>query len=150
MNAVPNQNLTLQDLLRVFSRRRRTASQTLLVFLLLAVLLCIFIPRKYDAHGVLELQKSSADSLGLDSLMNGGVPGGGGPGDSLSANIDLQTQADILQTDALALQVIHEQCPNVISGGQSTGSTICRNVTGRNIAFESNSVCAHEGKQCED
>jgi capsular exopolysaccharide synthesis family protein len=110
VNAVPNQGLTLQDIFRVFDRRRRIAIGTLLVFVVLAVLVCVFIPRKYDAQGVIELQKSSSHSLGLDSLMSGmgGGAGSGGGGDSLTANIDLQTQAEILQSDALALQVIRE------------------------------------------
>lgn len=109
MKAVPNQGLTIQDILRVFDRRRRTAIGTLLGFFLLAVLLCLFMTRKYDAQGVIELQKSSSDSLGLDNMMSGvGNGGTGGAGDSLSANIDLQTQADILQSETLALQVIRE------------------------------------------
>ena len=111
MKAVPNQDLTLQDIFRVFDRRRRTAIGTLCVFVLLSILVCVFMTRSYDAQGVIELQKSSSDSLGLDSLMSGmggGDAGGGGAGDSLSANIDLQTQADILQSDTLAIQVIHE------------------------------------------
>lgn len=110
MNAVPNQDLTLRDIFRVFDRRRRTAIGTLLGFFAMAVVVCIFMTRSYDAQGVIELQKSSSDSLGLDSLMSGmgGGSEGGGGGDSLSANIDLQTQADILQSDTLALQVIRE------------------------------------------
>jgi len=109
VKAVPNQDLTLRDILRVFDRRRRTAIATLVVFFLLAVLVCVFMTRIYDAQGTIELQKSTSDSLNLDSMMSGmGGGEGGGGGDSLSANIDLQTQADILQSDTLALQVIHE------------------------------------------
>jgi succinoglycan biosynthesis transport protein ExoP len=65
--------------------------------------------RLYDAeihgHSVIQLQKSSSDSLGLDSLMGAAS---GGASDGLSVNIDLQTQADILQSEALALKVIKD------------------------------------------
>jgi capsular exopolysaccharide synthesis family protein len=61
--------------------------------------------RRYKATSVIQLQKSSSDSLGLDSLMGAAT---GGASDDMSVNVDLQTQADILQSDALALQVIKD------------------------------------------
>jgi polysaccharide biosynthesis transport protein len=61
--------------------------------------------RRYEAKGVFELQKSTSDSLDLEGLMSGGATGAA---DSLSVNIDLQTQVDILKSDTLALQVIKE------------------------------------------
>jgi capsular exopolysaccharide synthesis family protein len=60
--------------------------------------------RKYEATGVFQLQKSSSDGLDLESLMGGG--GAGGASDSLSLTTDLETQADILKSDTLALDVI--------------------------------------------
>jgi succinoglycan biosynthesis transport protein ExoP len=76
---------------------------TFAVCILIATLACIFTPRQYEARSVVQLQKSSADSLNLDSLM--GV-GSTGTGDSLSANVDLQTQSNILQSETLALRTI--------------------------------------------
>jgi capsular exopolysaccharide synthesis family protein len=73
---------------------------------LLAVLACIFMTRRYEASGVFELQKSAADSLDLADMMGGGEASGAS--DSLTINVDLQTQADILQSDTLAIKVIKE------------------------------------------
>jgi polysaccharide biosynthesis transport protein len=61
--------------------------------------------RRYTASSVIQLEKSSSDSLGLDSLMGAAS---GGASDALSVNVDLQTQANILQSEALALKVIKE------------------------------------------
>jgi capsular exopolysaccharide synthesis family protein len=60
--------------------------------------------RKYEATGVFQLQKSSSDGMDLESLMGGG--GAEGASDSLSLTTDLETQADILKSDTLALDVI--------------------------------------------
>lgn len=107
MNTVPNQDLTLRDIVRVFDRRKGTLLATVAVFFLLAVLVCVYMTRSYEAKGVIEMQKSASDSLNLDSLMGGAGQGGDG-GDSLSANIDLQTEASVLQSDALALKVVRK------------------------------------------
>jgi len=48
------------------------------------------------------VQKDSTDALGLESMMGSAV----GDSDALDANITLQTQADLLQSDTLALRVI--------------------------------------------
>ena len=61
--------------------------------------------RRYTASSVIQLEKSSSDSLGLDSLMGAAS---GGASDALSVNIDLQTQANILQSEALALKVVKD------------------------------------------
>ena len=72
---------------------------------LLSVCACVFMTRRYTASSVIQLEKSSSDSLGLDSLMGAAS---GGASDALSVNVDLQTQANILQSEALALKVIKE------------------------------------------
>lgn len=105
MNAVPEKDPTLRDLLRIFDRRRRPVIGTAVAIFLLAVLACIFMTRRYTASSVIQIQKSSSDSLGLDSLMGSAS---GGASDALSVNIDLQTQADILQSETLALKVIKD------------------------------------------
>ena len=71
----------------------------------LALLVCVFTTRKYTASSIIELQKMSASSPSLDSLMGGDTAAAG---DAMSLNVDLQTQSDILQSDALALRVIKE------------------------------------------
>jgi len=110
MSSIPDQDPTLRDLLRVFDRRRRTIITTFLICLSLAILACVFMTRRYQAIGTVQLQKSTSDGLNLDSLMGGaGADGGaGGASDSLSVNVDLQTQSSILQSDTLALKVIED------------------------------------------
>jgi succinoglycan biosynthesis transport protein ExoP len=61
--------------------------------------------RRYTASSEIELQKSSSDGLDLESMMGAAS---GGASDSLSVNLDLQTQSNILQSDGLALKVIKD------------------------------------------
>jgi succinoglycan biosynthesis transport protein ExoP len=95
------QPLTLQDVLRVLKRRRKAA----LIFaggvLALVVLYLAFATRRYAGEATLEFDKQNADMLGV----NGAAAGAS---DTLDYNITLQTQADILESDTLALQVIKE------------------------------------------
>jgi polysaccharide biosynthesis transport protein len=105
LNTLPDKDPSLRDLLRIFHRRRRVVFVTALSVFLLSVCACVFMTRKYTASSVIQLQKSSSDSLGLDSLMGAAS---GGASDSLSVNIDLQTQANILQSEALALKVVKD------------------------------------------
>jgi succinoglycan biosynthesis transport protein ExoP len=92
-------------MLHIFRRRRDTIVITFAACVLIAALACVFTPRQYQAKSTIQIQKSSADSLNLDSLMGASSSGAG---DSLSANVDLQTQANILQSDALALRVVSD------------------------------------------
>jgi succinoglycan biosynthesis transport protein ExoP len=105
VNTLPDKDPTLRDLLRIFHRRKRAIVVTASMVFLLSVCACIFTTRRYTASSVIQLQKSSSDSLGLDSLMGAAA---GGASDGLSVNIDLQTQADILQSEALALKVVKD------------------------------------------
>ncbi len=72
--------------------------------LLAAVAYCATATRLYKATGQVQVQKDSADGLGLDNP-NGAA---GNASDALDANMTLQTQAQVLQSDSLALQVIKE------------------------------------------
>src|SRR5271155_512711 len=105
LSTLPERDPTLRDLLRIFHRRNRWVFVTASVVFLLSVCACVFMTRRYTAHSVIQLQKSSSDSLGLDSMMGAAS---GGASDSLSVNVDLQTQADILQSEALALKVVKD------------------------------------------
>lgn len=105
MNTLPDKDPTLRDLLRIFNRRRRAVFVTAAIIFVLAVCACVFMTRRYTANSIIQLEKSSSDSLGLDSLIGAAS---GGASDSLSVNVDLQTQANILQSEALALKVIKE------------------------------------------
>jgi polysaccharide biosynthesis transport protein len=105
LSTLPEKDPTLRDLLRILHRRKRSVFVTASVVFLLSVCACIFMTRRYTASSVIQLEKSSSDSLGLDSLMGAAS---GGASDSLSVNIDLQTQANILQSEALALKVVKD------------------------------------------
>jgi succinoglycan biosynthesis transport protein ExoP len=105
LSTLPEKDPTLRDLLRIFHRRKRSVFVTASVVFLLSVSACAFMTRRYTASSVIQLEKSSSDSLGLDSLMGAAS---GGASDALSVNIDLQTQANILQSEALALKVVKD------------------------------------------
>jgi succinoglycan biosynthesis transport protein ExoP len=105
LSTLAEKDPTLRDLLRIFHRRKRSVFVTASVVFLLSVSACVFMTRRYTASSVIQLEKSSSDSLGLDSLMGAAS---GGASDALSVNIDLQTQANILQSEALALKVVKD------------------------------------------
>lgn len=96
--------LTLGDLRHICRRRRRVIVSCVAVCLGIAVLVCLLSTRRYQAVGEIQVQKESADTLGLDAMMGGAE----GASDALDASITLQTQADLLQSDTLALKVIED------------------------------------------
>jgi capsular exopolysaccharide synthesis family protein len=59
--------------------------------------------RLYKGTAEIQVQKESADALGMDNMMSPESQP-----DALDGNITLQTEAQILQSDSLALQVIKE------------------------------------------
>ena len=114
-NGVPNHSgsmlsssedaLTLLDLWKIVRRRRAILFGVTLLLLAGAIVLSIFSTRRYQAVGEIQVQKDSSDALGLDSLMGGDASGAT---DALDANITLQTQAKILESQTLGLQVIEQ------------------------------------------
>ena len=95
------QELTISGMLLVLKRRRSFVMWSTVFFVSAAILLCLFMTPKYKATGEIQVAKQSSDELGLD-----GMKGDGGVADALEGNIELQTQANILQSDTLALKVI--------------------------------------------
>jgi polysaccharide biosynthesis transport protein len=97
--------LTLRDLAVIFRRRRRVVYGSVTLLALLAALYCLVSTRRYEATATVQVQSKSQDNLGLDSM-----PGGPQEGDTdaLAANINIQTQASILQSDTLALKTVEE------------------------------------------
>jgi polysaccharide biosynthesis transport protein len=95
--------LTLRDLLSIYQRRKRIVLTIMFSLFALAVIYCSVCTRRYEASAVVQLQKEGSDAMGLDSIMSSAA---GGASDALNANIDLQTQANILQSDTLALRTI--------------------------------------------
>jgi capsular exopolysaccharide synthesis family protein len=103
---VPSRNeLTIADLLLILRRRRKQLAITVVTCFLLGVILCAVSTPKFEGKSILEIQKTSADMLGIQNMMAGASDG---PGDALNANLDLQTESEILQSDTLALKVIQE------------------------------------------
>ena len=87
----------------MFRRRRTIVYGATGVMFTLGILYCVVSTRRYEATGTIQVQKESSDGLDLDSLT--GV--GGRHCDALNADINMQTQASILQSDTLALRIIH-------------------------------------------
>jgi polysaccharide biosynthesis transport protein len=99
-----SQELTINDLFSLFRRRLSIIFGSVLLMFSLAVLVCIFSTRRYQASGQLQVQKEAMDGLGLSSMMGGA----GDATDALDGNITIQTEATILQSDTLALRVIKD------------------------------------------
>lgn len=97
--------VTIADLLLILRRRRKQIAITTVICFLVGVIVCVFMTPKFEGKGIVEIQKTSADMLGLQNMMAGASDG---PNDALNANLDLQTEAEILQSDALALKVIKD------------------------------------------
>jgi polysaccharide biosynthesis transport protein len=100
-------NFTITDLLQILRRRRHIIAVTVVCFIVLAAVVCVVSTRRYKAEGTLQVQKESSDMLGLSEMM-GSAGGMDDASDALSANITIQTQANILQSDTLALRVIND------------------------------------------
>ncbi len=76
--------------------------RTVLAVVALAALYCAVATRRYEATGTLQVQKDGSDAMGLESMMSSASSAS----DALDDNINLQTQANILQSDTLALSTI--------------------------------------------
>jgi polysaccharide biosynthesis transport protein len=95
--------MTIQDLLGIMSRRRKIVLGVLVLTMAVAGTFFAIATRLYKASAEIQVQKESADALGMDNMM-----GAETASDAVDSNVTLQTQAQILQSDSLALQVIKE------------------------------------------
>jgi succinoglycan biosynthesis transport protein ExoP len=100
---LPRKEMTIQDLWGVLSRRRGIILGALLLTIGLAAAFFATATRLYKGAAEIQIQKETADTLGMDTMM-----GQGTQSDAVDANITLQTQAQILQSDTLAVQVVKE------------------------------------------
>jgi polysaccharide biosynthesis transport protein len=96
--------LTLRDLLQIFRRRHRIVYVTAAAILALGALYCLVSTRRYQATGTIQVQTEIASGLDVDNLTGSGA----NPPDALNADINLQTQAAILQSNELALRAIRQ------------------------------------------
>ena len=99
-----HRELTLSDLFDLCGRRKAVIVLPLVAMVAIAVFVCVFSQRRYQATGQLQVQKESMDGLGLASM----IGDAGGATDALDANITIQTEASVLQSDTLALRVIKD------------------------------------------
>jgi polysaccharide biosynthesis transport protein len=86
----------------MLGRRRGIIFASVAACFLLAILALMFSTRRYKSVGEIELQKDATASLGIQTDT------ADIPSDALEVNMLIQTQAKILQSDSLALQVIED------------------------------------------
>ena len=97
--------LTIHGLFLTLRRQRATILGVISVCFLLGVIVSAVLKPRYKAIGEIQIQKSATDGLGLENLAG---PKQESTADALEANIELQTQANILESYSLALKVIHD------------------------------------------
>jgi capsular exopolysaccharide synthesis family protein len=97
-----SQELTISGLLLILKRRRATILLTTLICFLLGVGACIFMTRRYEATGEIQVLKQSPAALGLSGMKSNEDDSA----DALQDNITLQTQANILRSSTLALKIV--------------------------------------------
>ena len=114
------QELTLRDLLQMFRRRRMIVYGAAGVMFGLGILYCALSTRRYEAAGTIQVQKESSDGLDLDTLTGTGS----NTVDALNADINMQTQASILQSDTLALRVSSQPETRGYAGVSSQGESL--------------------------
>src|SRR5487761_457080 len=102
-NSTSGNDLTVNGLLLILRRRRKIIARTTGVCFLLGLLVCVFMTRSYESTGEIQLQKQSTNGLVGE---NGITNTADAAADAMEANIAMQTQANILQSDSLALKVI--------------------------------------------
>ncbi len=96
--------MTILDFLGILSQRRWVIVGVLVSVVSLVVVLYATATRLYKASAEIQVQRDSADALSLDQMIGPSESGM----DAEELNMNLQTQAQILQSDSLALQVINE------------------------------------------
>jgi capsular exopolysaccharide synthesis family protein len=106
LRAMHEDEMTLGGLAAALGRRRGIFLCTLIGFLVAVTIYCIVATRRYQAIGQIQIEKDSAGAFGLESSVMGDAADSAS--DALDYNITLQTEANILNSDSLALQVIHD------------------------------------------
>jgi succinoglycan biosynthesis transport protein ExoP len=101
--ALPRKEMTIQDLGGILSRRRGILLGGFVLSMGVAAILFSTSTRLYLGSAEIQVQKEAADTLSMNTMM-----GPQNPTDAIDSNITLQTQAQILQSDTLALQVVKE------------------------------------------
>src|ERR1700744_1445486 len=101
--ALSRKEMSIQDLTGILSRRREIFIGAMIICLGAGALKFATTTRLYMGSAQIQVQKESADALSMNTVMGPqNLP------DAVDSNITIQTQAGILRSDSLALQVIKE------------------------------------------
>jgi succinoglycan biosynthesis transport protein ExoP len=100
-----DESLTLLGMWKMMSRRRWLVTGVAATLLAAAAVYCVMVTRQYRATAEIQIQADSPAALGLGAL---GAGDGGGMSDVLDASRALQTQAKILESETLALEVVKQ------------------------------------------
>ena len=106
MDTNASKELTIRDFAVIYRRRRKIIYRAIAISALLGAIYCMFTTRRYEATGTLEVRSKSQDKLGLENMVDGSSEND--DADALSANINIETQANILQSETLALKTIED------------------------------------------
>ena len=105
-NTSTHSDLTVGSLVAALRQRLPFIVWTTGTLLVLAGLYCLFSTPHYKATSLVEVQRSSNDLLDMGKTL---ASPSNEIGDALNASLDIQTQIEILQSEALAIKVIQDQ-----------------------------------------
>jgi capsular exopolysaccharide synthesis family protein len=105
LRAMHDDEMTLAALAAALGRRRAIFFWVLAGSLAAVTMYCILATRRYQATGQIQIEKDSSGAFGLESSVLGDADSAS---DALDYNITLQTEANILNSDSLALRVIRD------------------------------------------
>jgi len=98
----PKQEFGINELWVLLKRRRPIILGSLLAALVLGGILFATATRLYEGTAELQVQKDTADALDLGNF----VSASSAASDALETNVELQTEAKMLESESLALRVI--------------------------------------------
>jgi len=96
---------TLADIIAIFRRRRKYLIASVIALFIAVTLYCLLATPRYQATGEIEVQKESPGIFGLESSV---MDNSNTEADSLDYSMTLETEAGILQSGTLALEVIKD------------------------------------------
>ncbi|QNI32697.1 polysaccharide biosynthesis tyrosine autokinase [Alloacidobacterium dinghuense] len=106
LRAIREDEMTLGGATAVLKKRWAIFLCIFAVFLAATTLYCLFATRRYEATGQIQIQKDSSGAFGLEGSVMGDAADSAS--DALDYNITLQTEANILNSESLALRVIQD------------------------------------------
>jgi len=99
-----DERFSIDEIARILVRRKMRILTCIAVMLLLALGVSLLMTPKYESVSVIEINKQNSDMLGLDSPMSAL----GDESDALTHTVTMETHANALQSDTLALEVIEQ------------------------------------------